>query len=375
MGALRRVAHGAALSAALAGACAGDAQGTLELALPVMEPGGARAVGLGGALAGLADDADAALVNPAGLGMLPRALDAVLSGGRVWGGLSEFTFGLSPWRRFALGLTPYAVRLDRDLDLAAAPGMSRPVRVRVAEIAPLALAWRPHASLALGAAVRPTRISLRPRSGGGDGPGATGVTWNAGVVFRPHPDARVGFAYQRDRVFALPAETDGTRLRLRTPEVISAGLAWAMPFETARGQRRLLFSSQADVVRRRRPEGGTYPGHAAEWRAGVEYTHPFHCYSGCGTVLQLRAGARSAAPLPDLSPAGPPRPQGGAQALHWSLGGSLALQSVLRGRLRFDAALRLSPDMRATFLAGVALRYPESYRGSLSSGRAGEAAP
>src|SRR6266536_1909839 len=91
---------------------------------------------------------------------------------------------------------------------------------------------------------------------------------------------------------------------------------------------------------------------------GLEISHPLgRCFSGCGGMVQLRAGLANRGRQP-----------GGAllegRRMVWTTGGALALQQVMTGKLRLEMAWR--EETRA-FMAGLGLRFPSSYRGDLEN--------
>jgi hypothetical protein len=342
-----------------------------EVVLGSADSLGPRAAGMGGAFTGLADDANAALTNPAGLVTLPRALDSVVLGtdcrtrtGAVRTCLfpAWFGAGLRPFRDYAFGIGFWGVR---QAELRPLTGGS--VRLRTDDGFPLSFAVRPLGGpFAFGAtlrgfsganaqvlgATRADEVELTTR---------LDPNLRAGLLYQPRPELRAGVVFQEARRWRLGAPDGETRVDLRAPQVVSLGVSWRVdqPDST-----RALFSAQLDLLRDRHPDPRRRQPQQAEWRAGAEWSLPLHCYAGCGSLLQLRAGLHYRAPLAGIALVSEEAPASEPSHLAWSAGLSLAFQKMLGGRLRVDSGVSRGAG-RWSLLFGLAFRYSESFRGDL----------
>lgn len=120
-----------AFAAALATLCAPPAAATKYAAEFLKIPVGARAIGMGGAFAAIADDATAPYWNPAGLVYLPYR-EAFLQHAEQFGSLVNHNFGAialplksGPDRRAALGVTMTWVGVN-DIPITPQPGGLQP---------------------------------------------------------------------------------------------------------------------------------------------------------------------------------------------------------------------------------------------------------
>lgn len=378
---LHAVARAGVLMAALAAGNASHAQGdpcapTWLLSSEGLR-GGARLVGLGGAFVGLADDVSAAASNPSGLLSLPRSLDSWVP---LWG-TGEPAY--SP-AYVGIALHPYK-------DMAVAVDWARtdhqPVHSVPGGCASLAgesgptfsFSVRAERRIFVGASLGVSRVTLPDDPATGDRLHDWAPRIVLGMFVRPDGTLppRVGLTYRRriDWSTSGEASAPGGGPEIRQPSVFSAGVSWHYDLIT---NARLTFSLQQDFVRYSELNGlAALPAEAGrirddfDLRAGIELTHPFGCVSGCGGFLQVRAGVLSRGALPYREPGAvsDPQGQGAARNTSWFGGLSLALPArwAMAGKLKLDAAYSTERD---TFLVGLGLRYPESYRADLVANRA-----
>ncbi|HJS57581.1 MAG TPA: hypothetical protein VKA01_05700 [Vicinamibacteria bacterium] len=247
---------------------------------------GSRPAGLGGAFVGLADDAKAAAVNPAGLTLIPLTELSVSSGER-WAAVSA--------GRRLFRLAGYATHVDSktaSLDSSVLEGG-------------LATGVRPFRRASLGIGVAWSRLSLEATSRPAGAPPSsedTQVRFTAGVLLdlldttrRKLPALRLGLAYQRgfDWSLSLPPSPSPAPapVDVRRPSLLAAGLA-------LRPSDRWTLLVQGDLIRYREvieTLGRNSGTPAVDWslpdvvepRVGMEFTAPLWC--GCG-VVRLRSG-------------------------------------------------------------------------------------
>lgn len=322
--------------------------------------GSARLVGFGGAFVGLADDVSASRANPAGLMALPRSLDSAVPLGAT---------GRPRFRPAYVGLAFHPYK-----DLAVAFDWARTERQPLEDVAAgaedasvsgwsVSAAVRAERRVFLGGSLRGQRLSV------GTGVGAVSA-WApelvAGLYVRPDtPEApHVGVTYAR-RVRWNRA-TGPSTLDVRLPTTIAIGVSWH--YDIIRNAR-LTFGLQEDFRRYEELNGivalpeGERIHDEHDLRAGVEASIPFDCTSGCGTLLQVRAGIvnRGPVPLRDGSSAASSG-QGPARRNSWFLGASFAPRWPLAGKMKVDGAYNRD---RRSFVFSLAFRYPEAYRADL----------
>jgi hypothetical protein len=345
--------------------------------------GGPRFLGLGGAFVGLGDDVSTARVNPAGLMTLPRSMDALLAGGDGQGTTAKpaiLALGARPFRLFAGALRVGQAAREDLTPLAADPRLSGSPPSASSFFFGASAAMRLSRRLSLGAALDHQKLSLREGSTSPSseieaiGSRAKATVFTAGLLFRSdNPEApRVGFSYRRSvdvesKPVAGATGAAATALRVRTPSIFSAGVGWHYDFGTSR----ILVTYQQDLLRYSevRPVTGARPHDDFDFRLGAEASIPIfrECYTGCGSMIQIRGAIVSLAPLPFLDNSGrlSPTGQGPARRTGWAAGASLAPRWAWAGRFKFEAAYSSAAH---TWLAGLGFRYPESHRGDLSDG-------
>src|SRR5262245_20124519 len=247
---------------------------------------GSRPAGMGGAFVGLADDTKAAVVNPAGLILIPLT-EVGLSSGERWAAAAT--------GRPTIRIAGYLTRDDQD---APALGSSVPE-------GGIAAGVRPLRRLSLGVGVAWSRLSLDSSPdapvaalGGEDTHVRVTVGMLVGLVDtsrRALPALRLGVSFQPGFDWSIPsAPPPGAApgsVGVRRPSLLSAGLAW-------RPSDRWTVGLQGDLVRYRevmdslrRNAGGAAEDwslpDAVEPRLGLEFSAPLWC--GCG-VVKLRGG-------------------------------------------------------------------------------------
>jgi hypothetical protein len=329
---------------------------------------GSRPAGMGGAFVGMADDAKAAVVNPAGLTLIPIT--------RRSESLRASPGPRSPWGRGELRLAGFVSRAENGhVELEdVAPGRVGSLDSSVGE-AGLALGFSLTQRLKLGGSVATTKLSLDgqrrvPGEAGTEQIAAsvtsddTHVRAGAGLLLvllganaRALPSLRLGVSWQPgfDWAAEMSDETEGARtIAFRRPTLVSTGLAW-------RASDRWSIVAQGDIVlysevlaslERNIGEAAldfSLPS-TVEPRIGGEFVAPLWC--GCG-VVRLRGGLhyRSPGTLRYLGPtrccAGPsPRRAGGRSR---------------RSAPRYGGALRqrapLDVDVRDVFEGPTFLRH------------------
>lgn len=265
---------------------------------------GSRSAGMGGAFLAVADDARAAVTNPAGLTQVP-VNEVSVSTGRPWAAVA------SGRRRFRFAA--YATKAEQEpaepregperislqpsiTEFGVAGGLQMLKRVRV------------------GFAVAHSRMNVE-EEGRNQGNGATPVhplvggeesqiRYTAGVLIDllrvsggSTSPLRFAFAVQPGIDWSVP-QAGGGSVDIRRPSVTSFGLGW-------RADNHWSFSAQGDFIRFRdvvqtlrrnvgdeAAEGFDLPDEV-EPRIGGEYATPLTC--GCGSV-KVRAGFQYESP-------------------------------------------------------------------------------
>jgi len=356
----------------------------------VREEESARAAGLGGAVAALADDAGAMRSNPAVLTSLSRVEigahfvrrgNAETTGGdhlAGGGALGSFTIGAPLGPRWAIGAYASDIQGVRTrLEPRALPdGLTDEGEIDVhVRDAGVAGAWRAASGLTLGLRLAVVHVSadgdyrrersgepthLRVETAGGD----ARLGWSVAAAWEPSARLRLaclaeaGTALVVERTAASPwlgATLDaGSTYRMRVPGVVSCGTA-------IRVSRKVLGLVQIDRVRYGEIQSVVIIRQGAEsrddyrledaWepRLGLEVSVPLHRVS-----LQFRAGAHGLAPG-GLSYEGRDATEeasflGSARSLAWSGGAA-----VVTGGFRLDAAVRGGP--RPAWLLGATVRF------------------
>jgi long-subunit fatty acid transport protein len=356
------------------------------------EPAAPRAAGLAGATTAVADDASAALYNPAGLVSLVKAEVALGLLSRRAGqtaqddALSARTSGAYVAAAGRLGsrwaFAGYAAEpLARRVRLATPPlpdGLADDGSIEaVVSEAGLAAAWRATSYLSLGGRVAASRLSLDGEYSREPAAGlanlrvtTTGRATRAivclGVVLEPLPRLRLAVAslsgarWRVTRTATSPVLgvvlDEGSPYEVRQPRLLSAGVALQV-------SRKLLLTAQLDRVSYHDLQAGLVIGQGAharaeyaladawEPRAGIELSLPRKAVS-----LQLRGGVhwQSVAalrytgedPVEAAAFEGAPRKAVGA-----------AGASVVTARwLRFDVTARFGGE-RSELLVGTAVRF------------------
>jgi len=321
---------------------------------------GSRPAGMGGAFVGMADDAKAAVVNPAGLTLIPITEIGVSSG--------------EPWAAVAVGkgqlrLAGFVSRAENGhVELEdVAPGRVGSLDSSVGE-AGIALGFSLTQRLKLGGSVATTRLSLDgqrrvPGEAGTEQIAAsvtsddTHVRAGAGLLLvllganaRALPSLRLGVSWQPgfDWAAEMADEAEGARtIAFRRPTLVSTGLAWRASDRwsiVAQGDI-ILYSEVLASLERNIGEAAldySLPS-TVEPRIGGEFVAPLWC--GCG-VVRLRGGLhyRSPGTLRYLGPDPVLRrtfPQESWRTVA-SLGASLMAE-------HFGNALRFDVDVRDAF--------------------------
>jgi hypothetical protein len=327
---------------------------------------GSRSAGMGGAFLAVADDARAAVTNPAGLTQVP-VNEVSVSSGRPWAAVA------SGRRRFRFAA--YATKAEQE---PAAP-REGPERIAlqpsITEVG-FAAGLQIFGRVRLGAAVARSRMNveeegrtpangaqpLHPLVGGEDAQ----VRYTAGVLvdlFRVRGGStsplRFAFAVQPGIDWAVPQAGGGT-VDIRRPSVTSFGLGW-------RADNHWSFSAQGDFIRfkdvvstlRRNVGDAAADGFdmpdEVEPRIGGEYATPLTC--GCGSI-KVRAGLHYQSPgtlrYAGEDPALAAAFTGQRRATVFTIGGSLFAE-------HFGNALRFDVDARDV-LDGPALSFGVVWR-------------
>lgn len=265
---------------------------------------GSRSAGMGGAFLSVADDARAAVTNPAGLTQVPVNEVSVASG-RPWAAVA------SGRRRFRFAA--YATKAEPD----PAEPREGPERIAlqpsITEVG-FAAGLQMFGRVRLGAAVARSRMNVeeegRNASNGGQalsplvGAEDARIRYTAGVLIDllrvrggSTSPLRLAVAVQPGIDWSVP-RTDGGTVDIRRPSVTSFGLGW-------RANNHWSFSAQGDFIRfkdvvatlRRNvgeaaADGFDMPDEV-EPRIGGEYATPLTC--GCGTI-KVRAGLHYESP-------------------------------------------------------------------------------
>ncbi len=312
---------------------------------------GSRSSGMGGAFAAVADDARAAVTNPAGLTQVP-VNEVSLSSGRPWAAVA------SGRRRFRFAA--YATKAEQE----PATPREGPERIAlqpsITEVG-FAAGLQIFGRVRLGAAVARSRMNveeegrnatngaqpLHPLVGGEDAQ----VRYTAGVLIDllrvrggSTSPLRFAFAVQPGIDWAVPRAGGGT-VEIRRPSVTSFGLGW-------RADNHWSFSAQGDFIRfkdvvatlRRNVGDAAADGFdmpdEVEPRIGGEYATPLTC--GCGSI-KLRAGLHYQSPgtlrYRGEDPALAAAFTGQRRTTVFTLGGSLFAE-------HFGNALRFDVDAR-----------------------------
>jgi hypothetical protein len=340
------------------------------------DSGSPRYLGLSGAFAGLGDDVNAIVSNPAALTRIPRTLDTALSVGRDW---TSFVAVVSqPRPGLAVGAHLWG-QAPRD-QLGRGAIRDTPLeRARLQEIG-TAMAWRlPWEALewvSVGAGFEGSWLALSPSDSlqGSD----FAARFRVGVFFDPEARAapRVGLSLRPSTTWTLTEAEAGevptgpAAVRIKTPGVLSGGVSWAYDFFESW---RLLTTYQQDLVMYsdlEPPSGMDRPRDDWDFRLGLELSIPFgDCLSGCGSMVQIRGGVTNRAPVPYALDRRPERTagHGPGRSADWAAGASVALPKLWKpglggGRFRLDAGWQFRTD---TWLLGLSYRFPEAYRADL----------
>lgn len=227
-----------------------------------------RAAGLAGAFVGLADDASAVMLNPAGMVRLPKIEIAASLLGRASGGpadalRSRTGFGYIGGsglvsRRWAIG-GYVSVPHDRHM-LLVVPAGGAPAGFLDTTITDGggALSWQPSDRLSLGLRINVTHLRLQADviSGATDpvfigmAAGANRVTGDAGLLFDVTPAVKLGVIYRRGASWRVeriarrvsPSSVIDTQpFELRAPSLVSGGFSY-------RANEHLLLTGQGDLL-------------------------------------------------------------------------------------------------------------------------------
>jgi hypothetical protein len=321
---------------------------------------GSRPAGMGGAFVGMADDVKAAVVNPAGLTLIPIT-EVGASSGEPW-----FAVGVGHRQ---LRLAGYATRAENGhVELQdVAPGRVGSLDSSVGE-AGLALGVSVTQRLRIGGSIATTRLSLDgqrrvPAEAGTEQVAAsvtsddTHVRASAGLLLvllganaRALPSLRLGVSWQPgfDSTAEMADEAAGAQtIAFRRPTLVSTGLAWRASDRwsiVAQGDI-ILYSEVLTTLERNIGEAAldfSLPS-TVEPRIGGEFAAPLWC--GCG-VVRLRGGLhyRSPGTLRYVGPDPVLRQTFAPESWRTvaSLGASLLAE-------HFNHALRFDVDVRDVF--------------------------
>lgn len=331
------------------------------LAQPASES--VRVLGLGGAYVGLADDSSSVILNPAGLTTLPRSLEALGAFGVDYDsnlGLGSLSGAFRPARRLGVGFQ-YAYTNGLEMQSTGSTSVLSSASLQDVAVGAAFTITRP-GEFSGGVTLRMSRLSGAHLT---EEPWARSFT--AGLLFRPlNPwSPRIGVSY-RHRLEWEPARTDDQDPhRILSPSVLSAGVSWYYEPEQ---RARLLFTLQPDYVfysdlTSDAPES-QQARNEIDLRAGVELTRPFGCWTGCGSMFQIRGAIVNSAPAPFVARAtsvGEGVGQGPERRWTWAFGVALGLEPGY-GRFKLEA----SWDQRSETLAfGLGWRFPQAFRAEI----------
>jgi len=335
-----------------------------------------RSEALAGAFGAAAlDDFAAVVTNPAGLSSAPKFLEGgwALAGGATasvpGARLVQMTRGTSlTGALFRIGCNatlagfyenPFAGRIE---NTASAVGESREMIVRGGGAA---FAYRFHPRATAGVTFAASSISAtfeRPFAPGGP-PSSVALEdgdlreteWTIGFHSELTHRLRAGATYATGRRFSAQAGSaavdGGGTLALLAPAILKGGAAYDLFIGHTRAW--ATFALQGDWAR----YGDL--ADAAALRIGTEVSLPLGCFTGCGVLLQARAGFQHGAPG-SLVYVGPePERVETAAVNHWALGGSVAFNARLP--FRVDAAARFGGG-QTSWSFGFAGRYGLSFR-------------
>jgi len=372
--------------------------------------GAARPTGMGDAFVAISDDASASIVNPAGLVRCgkfaegtfsavvsheapfgPDSLDGRSHGWPVVPVSANMRLGCrwavgAYWSRpraaqIVLGgsALPNGTRYEGSMDEATLKGPG------------LALGFRVNHRLTLGANVNFMRLGMTASYSEFAASGAETLRINVddnspirltatfGALFDVTRRLKAGAVYRLNTSWPLSRNAADPRVattprevltfEVRAPDIFTGALAW----DVRVGHRRqwLTLAGQADRTRYSQVaseltirRGSFRPTDyqltdAWEPHLGLEWSIPTSCWSGCGSLLQLRAGAQrqgsgtlayqgvdanEAATFP-----------GSSARWVWSAGASVARRIVFPVRL--DAAVRFGDHVPTTLVIDLGVRY------------------
>ncbi len=329
-----------------------------EFLLPPVGGGSLRVLALGGAFVGLSDDAGTVSTNPAGLVAVPRSFEVVAApqgtgpGGRPRH--AAVALHPSPWVAAGVGW-------QQDARQALVPTNGSASLEGAGSMAFVGAAFSfPDRRFSGGMTGEWRRLSYQDATIAGH---ESDLSWTAGLLFRPgnRETPRLGLRYVARSDWTLP---DGRRVRM--PPVASTGVSWH--YEVL-GISDLLVSFQTDWVRYSDLTREAIEARRArddlDIRLGLELSFPFQCFTGCGSLIQVRGGIHNAAPLPFDSRTRRSSEvvgQGPARSNRWAVGAALSLRSILQGRLK--AEVTYDRSFRA-FGFGLGWRFPEAYRAEI----------
>ncbi|MCG6926022.1 MAG: hypothetical protein LJF30_12000 [Acidobacteria bacterium] len=340
---------------------AGAQEATAWLAQPAFQS--VRVLGLGGAYAGLADDSSSVVLNPAGLTTLPRSLEALGALGVDYDssvGLGGASGAFRPERRLGVGFQYSYVDGQEMQSTRATSGLPSAGLQDVALGAAVTITGP--GEFSAGATLRLTRLSAVHLT---EEPWSRSFT--AGVLFRPlNPwSPRIGLSYRHRLEWEAAGANDPDPHLIVSPSVLSAGVSWYYEPEQ---RARLLFTLQPDYVRysdlTRGAPMSAQARNEIDLRAGVELTRPFGCWTGCGSMFQIRGAIVNSAPAPFVVRAtsvGEGVGQGPERRWTWAGGVAMGLDAGY-GRFKVEA----SWDQRSETIAfGVGWRFPQSFRAGI----------
>ncbi len=325
-------------------------------------PDSVRALGLGGAFIGFSDDSSTTVRNPAGLSSVPRSLEGLVGAlDRDYDWRLSGSAGLRPTQRVAVGLQFASPPVGVAHVVGGGPtdGVLQS-RAKVTDLAAgAAFLWGAQREFSAGASVQVRKLSVDEFTPVDEYAGS----FTVGVLFRPVIawSPRLALSYRHGSDWEFSGQ-NGASYHVRDVPIISAGASW---YYEPLHWFRVSFSVQPDLLLYSQLKGTAGDlsdvRNDIDLRAGLEATIPMACWTGCGTMIQLRAGIVNSAALPFAAhPA--PASDLAYRRTTWSLGAAVALDQIFQGRLKLEAAY----DERSKTLAfGVGFRYPESFRADI----------
>ena len=349
----------------------------VDFLMPPRTYAGTRVLGLAGAFAGLADDAGAVRVNPAGMMSIPRSFDVLLvPAGNGRGARPRSLAGaLHPTRWIAVGFQ-WEQTGEGELatnDAVFDTSSDQAFRALTLSGGAIGAAFVPNTRWGFGATLDMQRLSFSG-SGFGEAQHEWSTSFVGGIYFRPlNPEApRLGLTYRHKADWRLGDRSTNLSppgpYLVRTPAVVSAGVSWH--YEVLKISQATLSLHPDWVLYSQLTAGPPTPQRTRDdldLRCGLEISLPSQCWTGCGSMTQVRIGIANLSPRPFAaarSTRGSEAGQGLSRETHLSIGAALALRAIGHGRFKAEAAY----DWATRTLAfGLGWRYPESFRAEIEN--------